>query len=82
MDSAITPLTRAKAGVYDIANRKWYELNVEEESQTKMECKRVHVSNRFTPLFGVKLRIFFHLIINRLLISASDHIYFPSIIIG
>jgi len=29
MDSAITPFTRTTAGVYDIANCRWYELSVE-----------------------------------------------------
>lgn len=31
MHNSITPFTRISAGVYDFANRRWYELNVEQE---------------------------------------------------
>jgi hypothetical protein len=31
MDNSITPFTRISAAVYDFANRRWYQLNVEQE---------------------------------------------------
>jgi hypothetical protein len=40
MHNSITPFTRISAGVYDFANRRWYELNVEQEIEDEEWIER------------------------------------------
>jgi serine/threonine protein kinase len=40
MHNSITPFTRISAGVYDFANRRWYELNVEQEIEDEQWIER------------------------------------------
>jgi hypothetical protein len=40
MHNSITPFARISAGVYDFANRRWYELNVEQEIEDEEWIER------------------------------------------